>query len=137
MDFFGYKFFEKKKKEVGVLPEGCQIKVEDKRANNPEFKRVYTTALQDRGTIEITMESSSYSSGRRSSGMLRQTNGAYLFFNPEKVADRIIDPVLVPLVMITSNTILAMDKEFMDSKPNTFTDENGSKWCRCEEAKEK
>src|SRR5271166_6026476 len=133
MDIFGYKSFEKKKEAViGTLPEGCTIKVEDKRANNPEFKRTYTTALLDRGTIEITMETSSYSSNRRSSGLLRQKSGAYLFFDPERVADRIIDPVLVPLVMIASNTILAMDKEFMDSKPDTFTDESGNQWCRCE-----
>lgn len=136
MNIFGYEFFGKKKKEeIGTLPEGCQIKVVDRRANNPEFKREYSTALLDRGTIEITMETSSYSSSRRSSGMLRQKDGAYLFFNPEKVADQIIDPILTPLVQIASNTILAMDKEFMDSKPNTFTDESGAKWCRCEEQK--
>jgi hypothetical protein len=135
MDIFGYKFFEKKKKEVGTLPEGCQIKVVDRRANNPEFKREYSTALLDRGTIEITMYTSPYSTDRRSSGTLRQHNGAYVFFDPERVADKIIDPVLVPLVEIASNTILAMDKEYMDSKPNTFTDENGNKWCRCEDKK--
>ena len=33
MNIFGYEFFGKKKKEeIGTLPEGCQIKVVDRRA---------------------------------------------------------------------------------------------------------
>jgi hypothetical protein len=38
---------------------------------------------------------------------------------------------LVPEVEAAVKSIKAMDKAFMDSKPNSYTDEDGVKWCRC------
>lgn len=68
--------------------------------------------------------------GRRFSGELTQPNGRWVHFDPERIADKIIDPLLVPLVEKAVRAVFALDKAFMDSRPDRFTDEKDRVWVR-------
>jgi hypothetical protein len=103
------------------------ITVKDIRADAPKFARSYTVKLDDRATLRVTIKSFL---GRYSSGELNQPNGRWVFFDPDRIADKILDPVLLPLVERYCKIIRDMDKEFMRGKPNEFTDENGTTWRR-------
>jgi hypothetical protein len=71
------------------------ITVKDIRADAPKFARSYTVKLDDRATLRVTIKSFL---GRYSSGELTQPNGRWVFFDPDRIADKILDPVLLPLV---------------------------------------
>lgn len=105
------------------------VTVKDKRNDRPRFQREYTVTVSLGRKVQLTFDS--YLS-RRSDGFLYQANGKRLIFDPDRIAEQILDPVLVPEVEAAVKTIQAMDKAFMDSKPSSYTDEDGVKWCRCE-----
>lgn len=111
-------------------PPPTQIAVKDVKADVPEFKREYTARLDHRAVIKIEARSWSYGSGRRYAGDLTQPNGNTIWFDPERIADKIIDPVLVPLVKKAWAEILEMDRSFTASRPDRFTDEKGQVWVR-------
>lgn len=104
------------------------ITVSDKREDRPKFRRTYKAALPAGRTIEVTAHSGY--GGRYYGGELTQPSGRWVLFDPERVADKILDPELVPLIMSLSREMLQMDDEFMASKPREFTDENGQRWVR-------
>ncbi len=104
---------------------GIALKNEDA----PCFKRVYSATLDDRCTIEVTIKQW-YRLGLFKSGELRQPNRRYVSFDPDAIADKIIDPVLVPLVEKAVAHIYAIDDEFRKSNPDQFTDESGAVWKR-------
>ncbi len=106
------------------------VHVTDVPEDVPQFKRNYVAAVTDDVTITITMKTYSY--GRQSAGELRQSDNKYVWFDPERVADRILDHTLVPLIEDRIKAIFTLDREFIKSNPCQFTDEKGTKWCRCE-----
>lgn len=109
------------------------ITVESIPADTPKFKRIYTAALQGREKIQIKLTFKTYRySGRRSDGELTQADNKWVLFDPERVADKILDPLLVPLVQQRCSEILELDAAFLKSKPGEFTDEEGTAWRRVE-----
>ncbi len=112
---------------VGTTDSG--IHIEDVHADVPEFERVYTVKIDGRCSMKVTMKTF-LSSNRMCNGELTQPNGKWLLFDPKAVADKIIDPILSPLIQKCCDEILGMDKDFMDSNPNSFIDERGRKWER-------
>ena len=97
----------------------------------PEFQRKYTAHLTKGRTIVITTRGTYYKfSGFEVSvsGELDQQGGKYILFDPEAVADKILDPELAPLVQHHCNVILAIDRQWRNSKPSTFKDESGAVW---------
>jgi hypothetical protein len=105
------------------------VKVTEVPEDMPQFKRNYVAQVTDDVKITITMKT--YSFGRQSAGELRQSDDKYVWFDPERVADRILDHTLVPLIEERIKAIFSLDKEFMNSNPCQYTDEKGTKWCKC------
>lgn len=116
-----------KQKPEEIVVNGTSIT--DVPEDVPQFKRNYTAAVTNDVKITITMKTYSY--GRSSAGELRQSDDKYVWFDPERVADRILDRSLVPLIEEHIKTIFALDAEYIKSNPCQFTDEKGTKWCRC------
>lgn len=114
-----------KRDVVQELTNGISIK--DVREERPDFRRVYSTKLADRGTATIEIRTF-IGNSRYASGELRQNDGRWVLFEPERVADKIIDPVLVPLVEQFAKQVFALDKAFMASDPSEFIDESGATW---------
>lgn len=105
-----------------------EIKIEDKRPDPPEFRREYSKRLDGRALIEI--EARTWEFGRRVGGTLIQPNGNRIWFEPERIADKIIDPLLVPLVQQAVDEIMALDRAFIASDPKEFIDSKGRPWRR-------
>jgi hypothetical protein len=109
------------------VPNSLGIEVKADREDVPRFKRIYTARLDNRATI--TIKASSFL-GRNLSGELTQPDGRWILFDPDKVADKILDPLLVPIVEKYCDEIKRLDKEFMRGNPNSFIDEKGNEWVR-------
>jgi hypothetical protein len=105
------------------------IAIESKPADRPRFERIYTAQLDARASIKIRMYTS-YGGDRYSSAELDQPNGRWVTFDPDRVADKILDPLLVPIVEKYCAEIARQDKEFIASNPSEFTDESGTVWQR-------
>lgn len=123
-------FFDKQEKaKEAVHKTDSGISVKNVHADAPPFKRTYTTKLSDRASVEVTTKT--FIGSRMNSGELTQPNGRWLLFDPERIADKILDPVLVPLVEAFVKEVFELDKAFMASKPSEFTDDHGTTWRRC------
>lgn len=108
-----------------------QYAVEVHREDAPKFKRTYSRRIHERATIYVSARN--WMPGWRPvdySGELRQPNGKWVLFDPESIADKILDRELVPLVEAAVKEIIALDKAFRASKPSEFVDENGTKWTK-------
>src|SRR5882724_7390381 len=77
----------------------------------PEFLRIYKAKLDDRCEIEVEMRS--WSIGRTDWSTLTQPNGNHVIFDMNRIAEKIIDPLLVPLVETTCAEIRKLDAEYM------------------------
>lgn len=110
-----------------VVPAG-NVKIKEVREDRPSFKREYEVPVDHR-VVKITARSSA-GLGRWYSGELTQPGGRWVLFDPERIADKILDPALVPLVEVACRDILSIDRAFMASRPNSFVDEGGSTWVR-------
>lgn len=106
-----------------------RIRAETRPENIPALSRTYGAKLDERAFAEITMRTSAYF-GRSGSGMLTQPGGRYISFDPKAIADRIIDPGLVPLVEEFAEAVLALDHEFLAANGDQFKDEKGRIWRR-------
>lgn len=110
-------------------PWGSTVTVEARREEPPKFSRTYGAQLDARAHAEVTMRTSSYF-GRSGTGMLTQPGGRYVAFDPAAIADRILDPTLVPLVEAFVEHVFALDREFMATHGAEFIDEKGNIWRR-------
>lgn len=111
-------------------PAANSISVVQKPEEAPRFARVYEARLDDRASIAVTMRSRSYGRERMASGELTQKNGRWVLFDPRAVADKILDPLLVPLIQRHVDEIFRLDAEFMQAAPSRFVDERGQAWSR-------
>lgn len=102
------------------------ISVTDMHPEPPEFRRKYKTVVGDGFVVEVELRS--WSLGRLDSSTLTQKNGKYIFFDADRVADKIIDRELYPLVQAAVDEILILDRKFIASNPSEFTDEKGAVW---------
>lgn len=107
------------------------IHIDSVREYVPRFKRVYSARINERATIKIEIYSAN-GLGRMKSGELTQPNGRWVLFDPDAIANQILDPILVPLVQRYVDAVYTLDKQFLSSDPGYFTDERGVKWQRVE-----
>lgn len=103
------------------------ISVRDCRESPPEFEREYTCRLTRDVSVTITMETFF---DREASGILNQSDGRWVLFDPDQVADEILDPAILPKVEMVCRTVAEMDRQFMRTRADEFTDENGARWKR-------
>ena len=108
------------------------IAVTDVPADVPEFKRVYKATLDHRARIEVDIRW--FLGDRWSSGMLVQPDDRRVYFEPRRIADKILDPTLVPLVERACAEIFQLDAEFVASKPSRIVDKKGCVWLLQQEA---
>lgn len=115
-----------------VVPRASAITVKDIREENPEFRREYSATLSERASIKVTMRNAWAVVGTRrdASGELTQPNGRWVLFDPERVADRIIDRDLVTLVERCVAQIYELDRQFMATERLRFVDKSGAVWER-------
>ena len=93
----------------------------------PQFARVYRKQL-DNSALKVTIKT--YDGMLMKSGELTQENGRWMLFDPDAVADKILDSHLVPLVQAAVDQIAQIDKLFRESPPDTYLDESGTQWRR-------
>jgi hypothetical protein len=116
------------KKQSPDTPSGISIK--SKPEDPPEFWRTYTAATETGVVIKVEIKNWTYSSDTYTTGVLTQPDGKWITFDVKRVADRIIDPVLLPAVEAVVKEILKIDAAFRKTKPTEFTDEKGVTWIR-------
>lgn len=105
------------------------VTVTDIKGDRPAFKREYRAQLSNGRSLLVTIKTS-YGGDRYKSGELDQPGDKWVMFDPDAVADKIIDPILVPVVQKYCDQINAIDKQFRDSNPQEFVDEGGTHWRR-------
>ena len=104
------------------------VKVDNIREEKPQWGRRYVIRLDGRATL--TISAYDFLGGRHVDGELRQPNGKYVTFQPDEIADKIIDRTLVPLVERACDEILALDRAYAKSNHREFIDETGTRWER-------
>lgn len=109
-----------------VGPTASGISIQNIANDVPEFERVYTARLDDRASITIRMKI--FMGSILKSGELTQPNGRWIMFDPDAIADKILDPVLVPLVQKYVNEIYDLDHAFRENETTEYTDNEGHKW---------
>jgi hypothetical protein len=110
-----------------VARSAPDIAVKNVREDRPKFGRAYSARLDERAVCTVVAKNFC---GRSFYGELRQPNGNSMWFDPDRVADRVLDPTLVPLVERFLKEVKRLDQEFMDSRPSLFVDEVGTTWVR-------
>lgn len=110
---------------VPTTPISIELKPEDV----PDFDRVYVTTIMRDIKLQVSIKHS-YGDTLYSRGELTQPNGHWVLFEPDRIADKIIDPVLLPEVEEAVRLILEVDRDFRRDLPDHFFDESGQKWVR-------
>ena len=104
------------------------IHIQETPPDPPAFERIYTASLNDQCSIKIRIHT--FMHDRMKHGELTQKNGRWVLFDPDAVADKILDPVLLPLVEKYCQEISQMDKAYIESNPASFIDDRGQKWIK-------
>lgn len=129
----GFNINFKDNKTVSPL-NSVGIKISTQSDDNaPEFKRKYVVQLPNDRTMEIDISKNTLWKGWseiEEDGILTQADGNYIMFDPDNVADKIIDPQLVAIIKPKIKIIEQIDKTWRMSHPNEFVDENGVTWVR-------
>lgn len=112
------------------VPDGSVINIKDIPEDVPQFKREYTAQIHGRATIEVKITIKTYNYGSSKMGELTQPNGGWVFFDPDRVAEKILDPILVPQVQAVVDQVYELDKQYRHPGPNSFKDERGTTWVR-------
>lgn len=107
--------------------EGATIK--NGREDMPKLNRTYTKQLTAVAEIKLSFSSSGYW-GRQAAGTLTQPNYNYIFFDPHKIADKILDPKLVPLVEAFCAAAIQEDARWLKENANEYVDEKGQRWVK-------
>jgi uncharacterized glyoxalase superfamily protein PhnB len=107
-----------------------ELQIDDVAENPPEFKRQYNVALTNGFRVQVTLYTTSYGERREYYSKVSQPDGRSMLFDVRRVADKIIDPTLLPFVQTAADQILAFDRAFVESRPNRFTDKSGVVWQR-------
>lgn len=102
--------------------------------NGPEFRREYTAALPGERTLKIKCYSRYQYNGHAERlvwiAEITQADGKYVFFTPDKIAEKILDKALVPFIVELSDAILEEDRRWWEAKPSRFVDASGVVWER-------
>lgn len=105
-----------------------EIAVQEVKGDVPHFERVYTAKLDNRASLQIKARTAY--GNRYLRGELDQPDGRWVLFDPDAIADKILDPLLVPIVQSYVDSIKQADKAYIDSKPAMYIDEDGTVWRR-------
>jgi len=109
------------------IPAAPAISITDAPEDCPSFHRYYKGVLTNNARIELDAKYLLFKS-RYWSGILIQPNGNRVYFDPLRIADKILDPQLVPLIERFCAVSFQLDHEFINSKPDTFVDKDGKIW---------
>lgn len=102
----------------------------DKETWSPQFRRSYHAPPMANGVrIKLTAETL-FGGDRIWMGEADQPDDRWVLFDPDHVADKIVDPEVVALVQSFIGAAHASDAEYMRLPPTSFIDENGVKWAR-------
>jgi hypothetical protein len=110
-----------------VEAEG-DVQVKHVPEDAPAFKRLYKVKLDERAALTITIKT--FMGERWATGELTQPNGRWVTFDPDRVADKILDPALVPLIEERVKEVRAIDRRLQGNGPAEFKDEKGQRWVR-------
>lgn len=102
------------------------------REDRPKFKRTYKATIPGGFRIEFTFYFDMFGGRSDRSATLTQSNGNYIFFDPHRVAEKIIDRDLAPKVQLLSEKVLRLDRQFAHNPPTEFVDKTGAKWIRAD-----
>jgi len=108
-------------------------KIKNSRHDVPVFGRNYEFQLTREVRVELTAKNDRFlssSTRRRWSGYLWQRNGNLVSFDPERIADKILDRDLVPLIQDFVDAIVTIDAEWLEQNNHSFVDESGVTWAR-------
>lgn len=97
------------------------------REDPPKFVRKYRATIIRGITINVTCRTTMFGD-RDISGELSQSISKWIFFNPNDIAEKILDPQLVPIVTDFVKVVSAMDREFVKTGCESFVDIKGRKW---------
>lgn len=106
------------------------VTVKNVPAAVPKMERHYTAKLSDDAVIDVTIFTWGLSwSPLYKSAKLTQPNGNMIYFDPDKIAEKIIDHDLVPLVQAAVGQIYELDAPYRENGgPTEFVDEKGAVW---------
>lgn len=107
-----------------------EIKIVDVLENEPSFRKCYSGTLSNNARIELEAQKGFSWKPRIWSGILAQPNGNRIYFDPSNIAEKIIDPQLVPLIQNFVQAAFELDQQFMESPRDTFVDKNNHVWKR-------
>lgn len=107
-----------------------EIIVTDQANDPPAFRRDYHARLVNGFSVTVKMETSMFGERRERYSQVTQANGRWVLFDVRRVADKIIDRELLPMVQAASREILAMDAAFVANEPRQFRDSRGVTWQR-------
>jgi hypothetical protein len=115
--------------EAPAVQPSPSMSAKSEKEQSPAFRRLYTARL---GNIKLEISARSYSYGheRLFDGCLTQPNGNRIFFDPRRIADKILDPALVPLIADAVNVARSLDAEFVRAGRVEFVDDKGVTWRR-------
>lgn len=112
----------------GQVPAN-NISIEDHREDAPEFKRTYSVTVKRGIRVSVTIYRSFLGTIYRG-GELRQPGGRWFLFDPDRIADKIIDPVLLPEVEAAVSAISRIDAQWRQTDPAEYRDNRGQLWRR-------
>jgi hypothetical protein len=104
------------------------IKVTDVREDAPEFRRDYESVIVRGIKVKISVRRGFFRGSYYKSGELTQPNGKWVLFDPEDVADKILDPEILGEVERVCSDIIAMDNAWRSEPKRAFVDKNGQQW---------
>lgn len=128
--FFSSPGCDMPKTEIPAEVSLAGISVNAIPSDPPRFERKYTVPLTDGRSAHVSLYTSPRTGRTESYGELRQANGNYVLFDIRRIAEKILDPALVPQVEEAVRKMVAADKAFMASDPKEFTDTAGKHWVR-------
>lgn len=113
---------------AGEVVPAHDIAIKNHRERRPEFKRTYSTTITRGIVLSVTIRNGL--GGIYESGEMTQPGGKSIRFDPRNIADKIIDPVVLPEATAAAKVILSLDAGYRKAIPSEFTDEGGVRWRR-------
>lgn len=115
------------REKIETTPSGITVRAA--REDRPKFKRIYEADLNSGRRIKVEIYTS-YGGSIFKNGELTQPGGRWVLFDPDRIADKILDQNLVPLVQERVDEIARLDKNFRHNNPGEFVDDTGTTWQR-------
>lgn len=110
------------------------LTIKDIPDDAPDFRREYSTTIA-RGIVVTIEIRKGHGNETYTNGELRQPDRKYIFFDPDRPAEKIIDPVLLPEIEVVCREIAKVDSQWRARPILEFTDKAGQRWVRAESVK--